>query len=190
MRWMIYAKRLSRSNFDNFADGAKPIQSKLTHALFRRPQMQHLRMLAVEIAWLAPMLALAIAFSPMLHWAPSLGVDTLRLALVAIVLPSLGEELLFRVALLPTPEPERRFPWRAAALALFAFVLWHPLQALLFGGVRRAIFLDPWFLAAVAALGIGCTRLYWRSGSVWPPVLLHWLVVVGWKALAGGPPLV
>jgi hypothetical protein len=30
-------------------------------------------------------------------------------------------------------------------------------------------------------------RPYWKTASPWSSVALHWLVVVGWKALLSGP---
>jgi predicted Abi (CAAX) family protease len=29
-------------------------------------------------------------------------------------------------------------------------------------------------------------RVYQRTGSIWPAVLIHWLVVVVWKTFFGG----
>jgi predicted Abi (CAAX) family protease len=104
---------------------------------------------------------------------------------VAVVAPALGEELLFRAALLPAPGV-RAPAWRSAVPVLL-FVLWHPPQALLFGPHWEAVVLDPWFLAAVAVLGTALTRLYLATGSIWPPVLLHWATIVGWKAWFGAP---
>ena len=164
--------------------------SCLAASLRRLPSLADARALLAELLWLIPVLALAMMASPVMGWDPQFDLNVVKLAVVAIVMPSLGEELLFRVAPLPQPDATRAFPWKAAAVSLVAFVLWHPLQAFLFGGTRAAIFLDPGFLLAVAALGIACTRLYWKSGSVWPPVALHWLVVLGWKSLAGGPTLI
>ena len=164
--------------------------ARLATSLRRSPSKADASGLLVELAWLLPILGVAVVASPAMEWSPQFGSDTFKLALVAIFVPALGEELLFRVVPLPDPQRASGFPWFAASIALTAFVLWHPLQALLFGGARAEIFLDLWFLIAVAALGFACTRLYWKSGSVWPAVFLHWLVVVGWKALAGGPPLV
>ena len=51
----------------------------------------------------------------------------------------------------------------------------------------RAATIDPWFLFCVALLGIALSRLYLATWSIWPCVVLHWAVVVGWKALLGGP---
>ena len=66
-------------------------------------------------------------------------------------------------------------------------MLWHPAQALVFGPHWAAVVLDPWFLAAVAATSVALSRLYLLTGSIWPSVALHWLIVVAWKALLGGP---
>ncbi|MGK7909933.1 MAG: hypothetical protein AB4050_00395 [Synechococcus sp.] len=30
-----------------------------------------------------------------------------------------------------------------------------------------------------------CGFVYWRTGSLWTGVLLHWWVVAAWKALGG-----
>ena len=40
-----------------------------------------------------------------------------------------------------------------------------------------------------ATLGLGCALIRWRTGSLWPAVALHWLVVVTWQTLLGGPGL-
>jgi len=37
-------------------------------------------------------------------------------------------------------------------------------------------------------LGAACTGAYARTGSIWPPVAIHWLTVVLWKVLFAGPP--
>ena len=97
--------------------------------------------------------------------------------------PALGEELLFRGFLIPRRPPRAR--WIALSAALF--VLWHPLQAWTIGPPWAAAFLDPWFLAAAAVLGVALGRIYAATGSLWPCVAAHWLVVWGWKALLGGP---
>jgi predicted Abi (CAAX) family protease len=109
----------------------------------------------------------------------------IRLALVALVAPALGEELLFRVLLLPRPgEPASA---KTIAWSVLLFVLWHPPQALLFGPEWGKVVLNAGFLAAVAVLGVALARLYLRTGSVWPCMLLHWTAVVGWKAFFGAP---
>jgi uncharacterized protein len=122
-----------------------------------------------------------------MQWQPSFDATILRLAIVAIVAPAIGEELLFRVALLPQPRPGSSLPLFALTLSVVLFVVWHPIQIVVFGPHWARTVLDPWFLAAVAAFGVASARLYWKTGTIWPSVALHWLVVVGWKALLNGP---
>ncbi|WP_417487336.1 type II CAAX prenyl endopeptidase Rce1 family protein [Maricaulis sp.] len=101
----------------------------------------------------------------------------LALAALAIIVPALAEKMVFRVGL-----GGRKGRIRAA-LAIAAFVLWHPVQVWLGLPMAQPIFLEPGFLAITAALGLACTMAYRTSGSVWPPVVMHWLVVVAWKGL-------
>jgi predicted Abi (CAAX) family protease len=67
-----------------------------------------------------------------------------------------------------------------ATLSLFLFVIYHPLNALTFFSQGRETFFDPIFLCLAAGLGIICTITYYQTGSLWLPVLIHWLVVVVW----------
>jgi uncharacterized protein len=149
--------------------------------------VRHLRPFARELAWLVPVILLLGFAGGLMRWDPSFDATILKLAALAVVAPALGEELLFRAALLPLPDGTRPLPWRAIALSTALFVLWHPAQAPLFGPHWAQVMLDPWFLAAVAAVGVAAARLYWKTGSIWPSVALHWLVVVTWKALLDGP---
>lgn len=160
---------------------------RLATSLRTPPSRAHFRLFLGETLWLVPLLLLLGAVGGLMHWRPLFDVTILKLAMVAIVVPALGEELLFRAALLPRPRPNAPLPRTAVALSALVFVAWHPLQIFVFGPDWGRTVLDPWFLAAAAALGIACARLYWRTGSLWPSVGLHWLVVVGWKALLSGP---
>ncbi len=74
----------------------------------------------------------------------------------------------------------------AAAISLAVFVAWHPFQVLIGSPFAEAVFLQPGYLALVALLGLCCTVSRLRSGSIWPAVVIHWGVVVIWKALFGG----
>ena len=76
---------------------------------------------------------------------------------------------------------------RLSGERLFFGAMGLAILALVFGPHWREVVLDPWFLASVAAFGVASARLYWNTGSLWPPVALHWMVVVAWKALLGGP---
>eukprot|EP00850_Spirogloea_muscicola_P004820 SM000021S06453 [mRNA] locus=s21:288644:290176:- [translate_table: standard] len=101
--------------------------------------------------------------------------------------PCLLEESAFRV--LPNPHPRepvsalRRALWGIASLVLY--VLWHPLNAWLLTPIMRPIFYDPHFLVVTTLLGLACTILFFRTGSVWPPVFLHWATVTVWLTLGG-----
>lgn len=112
----------------------------------------------------------------------------LLLAGAAFLSPSLLEETLYRVLLVPHPlEPVSgvgRFGWAAFSLGLY--VLAHPLVAWRWRWARR-YFWRPAFLLVVALLGLACSLAYVLTGSVWPPVLIHGLVVAAWKGLFGGP---
>ena len=113
----------------------------------------------------------------------------LPLALIAVVTPSLPEEVLYRVLLLPHPNEQVsltvRLLWSGGALLVF--VAAHPLLALTAWPWSRRIFYRGSFLAIVALLGTVCTLAYFATGSVWASVALHWATVVGWKLFYGGP---
>ncbi len=104
-------------------------------------------------------------------------------ALVALLVPALAEELVFRVSL-PWCGRALGLPARLADLAAIAlFVIWHPLQVWLGLPFAQPVFLDPAFLSIAGGLGLICMISYRRSGSIWPAVLMHWIVVISWKGL-------
>ncbi len=109
------------------------------------------------------------------------------LALRLLLVPSMVEELLFRALLNPHPleaaPPSRRLSW--AGVSLLCYVIAHPLNAWLFTPATRGVFDHPMFVLLVALLGTSTLVLYRRSGSLWPPLLLHWLVVSSWLAAGG-----
>ena len=139
---------------------------------------------AAELLWAMPLLLL-IAYAGGLARIvePPDSAALLQLGATLLVAPALGEELLFRAAIIPRERP--RWPWLAFSVVLF--VAWHPLQVVTFGPPWAGAFLDPWFLFAVAVLGVALARIYAVAGSIWPCVLAHWLVVFVWKVLLGGP---
>jgi predicted Abi (CAAX) family protease len=114
---------------------------------------------------------------------PSSGLaQPFRLALGLFFHPSLTEEVIFRVLLMPQPR-EGALKWGSlliAAASLTLFVLWHPINGFFFRKSAFQLFVRPEFLLAAACLGLVCTLAYWISGSLWPPVLMHWLTVSGW----------
>ncbi len=118
------------------------------------------------------------------HWQPRYDGWPLRLAMVMLV-PALTEELVFRGVLVPD-RGEGRHAVLWIGLGTLAFMLWHVVEAETFLP-RARLFLAPAFLASAGVLGLTCALMRWRSGSLWPCVLLHGLVVFAWQAFFGGP---
>ncbi|MGD1907460.1 MAG: type II CAAX prenyl endopeptidase Rce1 family protein [Leptolyngbyaceae cyanobacterium] len=122
-----------------------------------------------------------------LQWQPlSEGLQILRVAVVAFFLPALSEELLFRVCWLPRQGATRSQLWFWGGTGLALYVLAHPLTALLVLPGHRQTFFDPNFLVLTALLGVACTGVYLQTRSLWPPVIIHWLVVAVWLVGLGG----
>lgn len=105
--------------------------------------------------------------------------------LLAVFVPALGEELVFRGLSVPGRE-EGGHAWRAILLSTALFVGWHVFEGLTFMQGAAHIFLRPDFLATTAVLGLACGFIRNRTGSLWPAVLLHWLEVAGWQIWFGG----
>lgn len=109
-------------------------------------------------------------------------------SLVALVFPSIFEEVVFRALLLPHPSEVASSGaialWSGVSLVLF--ILAHPLNAFLVLTSRRKTFYDPAFLTLAALLGVACTVTYLQSGSIWTAIGLHWIVVVVWLLMLGG----
>lgn len=104
---------------------------------------------------------------------------------LAVLVPSIGEEVVFRGLLTPGQE-EGVTALRAILPSTAVFVLWHVFEALTFMPAAAPVFLRADFLATTAVLGLACGWLRWRTGSLWPAVLLHWLEVAGWQIWFGG----
>lgn len=168
---------------------------------FRAP---HLRDLAEAAGLFAVFAAIALPLG-LLTGVFAFGIAPVQtiliVALVAVLVPALGEEVVFRVLLQGKPSfprrressfsgvPDPRLPGGNVlriGLSLIVFVAWHPVQVWLDLPMAQPIFADPVFLGIAALLGLVCTISWQRSGSVWPPVLIHWLAVVGWKAFLAG----
>jgi predicted Abi (CAAX) family protease len=107
---------------------------------------------------------------------------------LTFLFPAVSEELLFRVMLLPHPQEHasQAVQWLWGTVALVVFVASHPLKALVFSSARRSAFTNPVFLLLAGLLGLACTIAYLKSGSLWPPVVIHWWVVVVWLLVFGG----
>lgn len=115
---------------------------------------------------------------------------------ISLVVPSLFEEIVFRVLLLPHPLEEFSLGWQVVNLivAVVLFVMSHVLVAWLFVTSARALFHDRTFLILCTVFGLLTSVIYLHTGSIWPCVVMHWVVVVAWKIwfegwiMAFGPP--
>ena len=159
---------------------------RLHAALATWPDAQGWRQAGRDLLWGLPAIALLAFVTGLARFDPMpFGARWLAFFFGLMLVPALGEELAFRALLVP--RPDQPFPAWQAVLAVTAFLLWHPLQVLGFGPAWSALFLDPRFLAIVAVLGALLVRLYRATGSIWPCVATHWLVVAAWKLLFAGP---
>lgn len=104
---------------------------------------------------------------------------------LALIVPALGEEAVFRGLLIPARR-DRRDAALPLLLSTTAFVAWHVVEGLTFMKAAAPIFLRPDFLATTAVLGLACGLLRHRTGSLWPAVALHWLEVAIWQVAFGG----
>lgn len=129
-----------------------------------------------------------VGFSGGLYHFTAAGMAALPTRLVSVFfVPSLSEEAVFRGILVPD-RSETPKPLAAIAIATLIFTAWHVVETL-FLTHAAPIFLRADFLACAAILGAGAAVIRWRTGSIWPAVALHWLVVVIWQTWLGGPGL-
>jgi len=105
--------------------------------------------------------------------------------LTVLIAPAIGEEAFFRGLLIPD-RTETQKPWRALMVVAAIFTAWHVVEVKTFLPAAAAMFTRPDFLACAAILGLGCGVIRWRTGSLWPGVGLHWLMVTVWQTWLGG----
>lgn len=106
----------------------------------------------------------------------------------SLLTPAISEELFFRVLLIPHSQENVTTTtiWVWGSISLVLFIFYHPLNAVTFFPSARKTFFNPIFLLLATVLGIVCSVVYVQSGSLWSPVIIHWLVVVVWLAFLGG----
>ncbi len=169
---------------------ASRLGSRLTRCIVTLPTARGWLEAALTFAVFG-LLALPIAIQTgLMTFSPSdLPLHNLLLLVgIAVFSPSLLEESLYRGLLLPDTAQTLSLGWYGwVGLSLSAYVLAHPLVAWLLWPWARPIFYDPAFLLIVLLLGLCCTFIRLRSGSIWPAVLIHWLTVASWKLFFGGP---
>ncbi|MFB2882094.1 type II CAAX prenyl endopeptidase Rce1 family protein [Floridanema aerugineum] len=150
-------------------------------------------------AWLIAivlLLILTLFCLPIGLWCNFLKIENMRASKTIIfsiiagslLFPAISEELFFRVLLLPHPQENvtTATVWFWGSLSLVLFIIYHPLNAVTFFPAGRKTFFNPIFLLLAAVLGIVCSVVYLQSGSLWLPVIIHWLVVVVWLVFLGG----
>ena len=72
-------------------------------------------------------------------------------------------------------------------ISALVFALWHPLQTLFYDPLWEPYAWTWWFLAGTGLLGFACAWLTLLTRSLWPAIVLHLLVALGWKTLYGIP---
>lgn len=126
----------------------------------------------------------------LLEWAPAQlsWLRALRVAVTVLMAPAILEEFVWRGLCLPHPleNPSLSSRWGWGIISLSLYLVSHPLNSMTFYPGSLEMFTLPIFLASVVALGLICMAAYWRSGSIWLPVAIHWLVVMAWLLLFNG----
>jgi predicted Abi (CAAX) family protease len=125
-----------------------------------------------------------LTFEPVhLSW-----LTVIRFIGLTLIAPAIVEETFYRVILLPHKSERTTFRSKCiwGSISLITYIIGHPLNAVTFYPSGFPTFMHPVFLLATALLGLICMIVYWNSGSLWPPVIIHWLVVVVWLLLLGG----
>jgi predicted Abi (CAAX) family protease len=118
-----------------------------------------------------------------MSWKTALGIIA-----TSLITPAVTEELFFRVLFLPqtTEHVSISKLWLWGIISLVMFVVYHPLNALSFFSQGLETFFNSAFLLLATLLGITCSLAYLQSGSLWTPVVIHWLAVVVWLLFLGG----
>lgn len=127
------------------------------------------------------LLGLAWLFLP--HFAdldnrPSL-LQMVKVAAVAFLFPAFFEETVFRGLL------NRTQTRLSITLSTALFVIWHPIAGHVFIPSALPYVTDLRFLAFTVVFGVAFCLMRRLTGSMWPPILCHWIVTVTWKALGG-----
>mgnify|MGYP001405307950 CR=1 FL=1 len=158
---------------------------RVARSLRTRPSPRDLVELCVALVVFVATAAVVSLVTGLAHWSPRDLGPLAFLSLRAFFIPALSEELVFRAALVPAiGESKRPAFWIVISTLLFG--LWHVAEtAFLPGAASTFLRLD--FLALAVLLGLLCAILRYRSGSVWPAIALHWIVVVLWQGWFGGP---
>ena len=127
-----------------------------------------------------------VGFSSGLYALHTANLNGLPLRLLTVLIaPAFGEEAVFRGLLIPSRAETPR-PTLQIVLATSVFIAWHLVEAKLILPAAASLFERPDFLACAGLVGLGCAVIRWRTGSLWPAVALHWLMVTIWQTWLGG----
>ena len=127
-----------------------------------------------------------VGFSTGLYTLRPAHLDGLPLRLLTVlVAPAFGEEAVFRGVLIPS-RAETTKPGLQIGLATAVFVAWHLVEGRLILPQAAALFERADFLTCAGLVGLGCAVIRWRTGSLWPAVAVHWLMVTIWQTWLGG----
>ena len=129
------------------------------------------------------LIGIVAGFGGLLAWQPRFDGWPLRLISV-ICVPAFTEELVFRGLLIPG-KGEMRRPMLWSALAVLAFVPGIYSRRWFFFRARR--FFSARSSCCAQAFWAGCALMRYRTGSIWPAVILHGLLVWVWQVFFGGP---
>jgi len=103
----------------------------------------------------------------------------IKIGAVAFFFPALIEELVFRGLLNPTQSP------LSIVVSTALFVIWHPIAGALLVPEAFPFVSDPRFLCFTALFGFSFCLMRRITGSMWAPILCHWVVTLTWKGLGG-----
>ena len=111
-----------------------------------------------------------------------------RISIIAFFFPSIAEELIFRVMMVPHIQEQSSIKTKLiySVISLIFFIVYHPINALTFYPNALTTFTDVRFLLLAAILGISCTVAYLFTGSLWIITVIHWLCVITWLFMLGG----
>jgi predicted Abi (CAAX) family protease len=128
----------------------------------------------------------AVGFSSGLYALGPANLDGMPVRLLTVLIaPAFGEEAVFRGLLVPS-RGEMDKPTPLIVLVTLVFIAWHLVEAKLILPAAASLFQRPDFLVCAGLVGLGCAVVRWRTGSLWPAIALHWVMVTIWQTWLGG----
>lgn len=162
----------------------------LKASIFTRPNTRDI-VFSVIVFLMYAVIALPVGFMTGFLDVGVLQTETWILILLPVSLffmPALFEEIFFRVLMLP--HKSRRYSAGKqvffSLISVTAFVIWHPVNAATINRAAYPMFTDPVFLSIAALMATACTVTYLRTGSLWVPVVIHWITAIVWVFFLGG----